>query len=176
MEKKEIILTKKYFLYPSALIVPEQETLVTTLLGSCVSICLYDPVRMVGGINHFMLPVWKGPELPTDKYGDIAFGHLLKRMINQGAEIHQLKAKIFGGANQQDSHSRVGIKNIQQAKLSLAQNGIEIIAESTGGTLGRKIIFDTSTGQVKMWYLRPKNVSRKRRRDDVSNDLNWLGD
>ena len=64
--------TPKHYLYPSALFVKKEGHMVTTVLGSCVAVCLYDKVMGIGGINHYMLPFWNGNELASPKYGNIA--------------------------------------------------------------------------------------------------------
>jgi len=61
-----------HFLYPAALFASRTPHMVTTILGSCVAICLYDPILKFGGINHYMLPLWNGQGLASPKYGNIA--------------------------------------------------------------------------------------------------------
>lgn len=140
-----------HFLYPATLYADNKPIRVQTILGSCVSVCLFDPAQGVGGINHFMLPVWTGNGLATPKYGDIAIEKLVERMIALGAHPRNLIAKIFGGAELLGSSNRsgsVGPRNIEIAKHRLSEMNIQILAASVGGKFGRKIIFHTQTGQV----------------------------
>ena len=152
MPNSTIIADSRHFLLPSDLLVPTEQTLVTTLLGSCIAICLYDPIRNAGGINHFMLPTWNGQEQDELRYGDASFHHLLEQMVRSGTRVRDLKAKVFGGANQQGASSTVGRENTRLAISLLEKQHIELLAQSTGGVQGRKITFNTGTGEVRMWY------------------------
>ncbi|MCK5103045.1 MAG: chemotaxis protein CheD, partial [Cyclobacteriaceae bacterium] len=99
------------YLYPSAIIVSERPTIIKTVLGSCVSVCMYDKEKKIGGINHFMLPFWRGNELSSPKYGNVAMGRLLEKMLHIGANKESIIAKVFGGAsllNIQSDHYRIG--------------------------------------------------------------------
>ena len=144
------------YLYPGGLIVSESPLLVTTILGSCVSLCLWDPVNHIGGINHFMLPLWNGEGLATPRYGSIAAEKLLKRMLELGSNQKTLVAKIFGGARVlQVINTRldIGRSNILFVEKFLMENDIQIASRHTGGDVGRKIKFQTDTGVVMMKLL-----------------------
>ena len=124
---------------------------VTTVLGSCVSVCLWDQSLHVGGMNHFMLPFWNGEGLASPKYGNIAIAKLIERMRDIGADRRQLRAKVFGGGvvlNVMNPFMNIGERNIQLAEDVLKNEGIPIVSADTGGTVGRKLIFDTGTGMV----------------------------
>ncbi|MCP4457409.1 MAG: chemotaxis protein CheD [Cytophagales bacterium] len=127
--------------------------LVSTLLGSCVSVCLFDTNKLVGGINHYMLPYWNGAGLASAKFGNIAISKLIDDLTNQGCSKTNLVAKVFGGANQANFTMRIGDRNVDVAKEILQSHNIKIIAINTGGNLGRKIIFNTTTGKVQMKLL-----------------------
>lgn len=145
--------TGKHYLFPSTLFADKQRHLVDTVLGSCVAVCLYDQHLKIGGLNHYMLPLWNGDGLASPKYGNVAIDKLIEKLLKMGAAKNNMIAKIFGGANQINSSISVGERNVQIAKEQLAVYGIKIIAESVGGTVGRKIRFDTGTGQVLMKFL-----------------------
>jgi chemotaxis protein CheD len=139
------------YLYPAALIAIDKPSNIHTILGSCVSVCLYDKVRKKGGINHYMLSLWNGDGLPTPKYGNIAIEKLLEKMILNGSKKEHLVAKIFGGGEVIESVNQtfnIGKKNINIAIDMLNEMKIPIIAQSTGGNFGRKIIFNTYSGEV----------------------------
>ena len=139
------------YLYPSAIIVSDRPMIIKTVLGSCVSVCMYDKEKKIGGINHFMLPFWRGDELSSPKHGNVAMGRLLKKMLHVGANKESIIAKVFGGArllNFQSDHYRIGIKNIEVAKKFLRENEIPIVASDAGGDQGRKILFNTDSGEV----------------------------
>lgn len=146
----------KHYLYPSAIFVSKTPTLVTTVLGTCVSVCLYDPALQIGGINHFMLPLWKGEGLASPKYGNIAIDRLLQKMFSLGAKKANLQAKVFGGLTRSSDSSvfNIGGRNIQLAQVYLEREGIPLMAQHVGGDLPRKILFSTQTGEVLMKVLK----------------------
>lgn len=148
------------FLYPAALIVPDKPALVHTILGSCVSVCFYDKVNKYGGINHFMLPLWNGEGLATPKYGNIAIEKLLDKMVSKGSKREHLIAKVFGGGEVIDYSSNtfnIGLRNITIALEILHEHRIPVISQSTGGKLGRKIVFNSSTGEVIHRFVKSEN-------------------
>ncbi|PIB37432.1 chemotaxis protein CheD [Reichenbachiella sp. 5M10] len=145
-----------HFLYPSTLFVGASATEVVTVLGSCVSVCLYDKVKKIGGINHYMLPFWNGQGLASAKFGNIAIEKLIKDMLRRNCKKEDLIAKVFGGANQVDFTARIGDRNTEIAKELLKEHGIRIAAQNTGGQVGRKLIFDTYTGEVRMKFVGKK--------------------
>jgi len=149
-----------HFLYPSALYASKDPFQINTILGSCVAVCLYDPVLKYGGMCHYMLPLWNGDGLASPKYGNIAIEKLLDKMINFGSKKHNIKAKVFGGGEVIETKSpqfNIGQRNISLAKDMLAEANIPIISSSIGGKLGRKIIFFTDTGEVKQRFVQRQN-------------------
>ena len=146
----------KHFLYPGAIYVSPEPSMITTILGSCVAICLYDPILQVGGMNHFMLPLWNGQGLASPRYGNIAIEKLIRNLEAMGSVKSNLKAKVFGGAEiiaTNISHFMIGERNIKLGKEILHEEEIPIISSSTGGKLGRKIIFNTQTGEVRQKFV-----------------------
>ena len=65
---------EKLFLYPGQLVVTKDAMEITTILGSCVSVCLFDPIRRIAGMNHFLLPVNDKYKSDIEKYGDTSMG------------------------------------------------------------------------------------------------------
>ena len=143
----------KHYLYPSALFAEKESYVIDTILGSCVAVCLFDTKLMIGGINHYMLPLWNGNGLASPKFGNIAIEKLIEKMLKNGANKVNIVAKVFGGANQMESSMNIGDRNVEIAKETLAFHGIKIIAENTGGTIGRKLKYDTGSGKVMMKFL-----------------------
>lgn len=146
----------QHFLYPSTLFASKDPYMVQTILGSCVAICLWDPVAKIGGINHYMLPTWNGNDLASPKYGNIAIERLIERMLQLGSRIGNLEAKIFGGGDlisTDRSVMLIGERNIRVARIILEERNIPIIASSTGGRKGRKILFFTDNGEVRHKFL-----------------------
>lgn len=150
----------KHYLYPSSIFVSTEPFVVTTVLGSCISVCLFDEKTKVGGINHFMLPLWNGEGLASAKYGNIAMERLITEMTRKGARRENIKAKMFGGANLVSLSMNVGQRNGEIAKKILEAEKIRLLAESTGGSQGRKILYDTSTGVVQMRYIQQSHDLR----------------
>jgi chemotaxis protein CheD len=143
-------------LYPAALIAPKTHAIIHTILGSCVAVCLYDSTNKVGGINHYMLPFWNGQGLASPKYGNIAIERLYEQVIINGANPKTIISKIFGGGEviqSINSHFNIGSRNIATAEEILKEMNIPIVAKSTGGKLGRKITFNSSTGEVIQRYV-----------------------
>lgn len=128
---------------------------ISTVLGSCVAVCLYDPHSGIGGMNHYLLPFWNGNGLQTPKYGNIAIPKLIDSMLRQGAHPKRMEAKIFGGAMMHANASEammIGHKNILVARDILKEYSISIIAEDIGGHHGRKIQFNLEEGRVLLKY------------------------
>ena len=147
-----------HYLFPCMVFTHREEHLVTTVLGSCVSVCLWDRTMGMGGINHYMLALWNADGLPTPKYGNIAIETLVRSMLDQGCYQNRLVAKLFGGANVLHpgrGHFDVGGRNVAIARELLAQKGIPIAAEDVGGDFGRRILFNTRTGLALMSRLNP---------------------
>lgn len=147
----------RHFLYPSTMYASVQASEVTTILGSCVAVCLWDRTLSIGGINHYMLPTWNGMELASPKYGNIAIERLVEKMIQLGSSQSSLVAKIFGGGEViafSSNMMHIGQRNVMVAEEMLAEKNIPIIGRSTGGNNGRKIIFNTKTGEVLQGYIK----------------------
>jgi chemotaxis protein CheD len=147
---------KQHYLFPSTIHCSKEPCLVTTILGSCVSVCMFDAVNRIGGVNHYMLPLWNGDGLATPKYGNIAIKKLLDAMIANGANKSNIITKVFGGGEVIDTNVanfHIGERNIAIAKSLLEDEHIPIKAISVGGKLGRKIIFDTFTGTVQHKFI-----------------------
>ncbi len=150
----------KHFLLPGTIKVSSKEMNISTLLGSCVAVCLWDKKLHQGGINHYMLPFWNGQGLASPKYGNIAIEKLIKNLIHIGSDKKDLIAKVFGGAaviNSSDCVFNIGERNIEIQESILHENGIKVVAKSVGGQMGRKLIFNTETGTVRMKYIKKTN-------------------
>jgi chemotaxis protein CheD len=140
-----------HVLNPCMLFVPREEHVISTLLGSCVSVCLWDPRLKLGGMNHFMLPLWNGKGLPTPKFGNIATEKLIQNLLMLGCRKEDLIAKVFGGATVvgfAPGMYPVGSRNIQLAEEILDAHGIPIQASEVGGERAMKIDFNSRHGTV----------------------------
>lgn len=155
------ITYKSHYLLPANLYVSKEPCLIDTLLGSCVAICLFDPISKIGGMNHYMLPYWNGEGLASPKYGNIAMEKLLEKMLILGATKRNIIAKVYGGAEviEFSSHNyKIGDRNLELAKSVLTESAISVVEHNIGGKNGRKIQLDTSTGIVKMKFITNSNV------------------
>ncbi len=125
-----------------------------TLLGSCVSACICDPVSGIGGLNHFLLPqesnISVGEVSHATRYGVHAMEMLINQILKLGGERARLQAKIFGGANviSLSSGTSVGDRNQEFACGFLAREGIPITASELGGESPRRIYFQPSRNKV----------------------------
>lgn len=140
-------------IYSEQLHIAIEPTEIITVLGSCVSVCLYDPTTKISGMNHYLLPLWNGNGLKSLKYGNISTERLIEGVIQAGANIRKLEAKVFGGAilNIEEWIS-VGPRNIQIAMDVLEKYNIPVIAHDVGGDKGRKIIFANEDGSAYLKY------------------------
>jgi chemotaxis protein CheD len=125
----------------------------TTVLGSCVSICLTDPAAGVGGMNHFLLP--GDPDRPRSEahYGINAMELLINALLKAGGRPGRLQAKVFGGANATGSRFPVGKANADFAFWFLRNEGIPCIGQDVGGQHARRLRFWPNTGLVQQMLL-----------------------
>lgn len=144
-------LLNKHFLYPGTIFAASLPYQISTVLGSCVAVCLWDQVLHIGGMNHMMLPLWNGEGLATPKYGNIAMDKLLAKVTSLGCRREHLIAKVFGGSNLTGSEHElfmIGDRNITVAFQMLEEFRIPVLAKDVGGRVGRKIFMNTKTGVV----------------------------
>ena len=123
-----------------------EKTILTTILGSCVSTCISDPIAGVGGMNHFLLPGNKSGDTQSIRYGLYAMELLINGLLKKGASKSRLTAKLFGGASMSDGFGRIGEANGRFALEFLSNEGIPCVAQSLGGTHARRIRFTPTTG------------------------------
>jgi chemotaxis protein CheD len=149
-------LIEKLFLYPGQMFVTKNAMEISTILGSCVSVCLFDSIGRIAGMNHFLLPVNDKYTTEIEKYGDTSMKFLLDKMLRMGSNQGNIVAKLFGGGEvltYENSNFNIGKKNIEVALDFICEHEIRIISKSVGGVMGRKIIFNTLTGIVRHKYL-----------------------
>jgi chemotaxis protein CheD len=143
---------KTRFLQPGQLALSTEPMQVTTILGSCIAVCLWDVRLRAGGMNHFMLPFYTaGSAASSPRFGNVAMEQLLGGLRTLGARLPFLQARVFGGAcmfAQMKTTSHLGQKNAELALDFLTRNGIEIVQVDTGGNRGRKLIYRTDEGSA----------------------------
>lgn len=141
----------------------DPEIVLSTVLGSCVSACIFDPVARVGGMNHFLLPGVEGSNQSELKYGAMAMELLINDLLKQGAARSQLRVKLFGGARMSASFSDIGEKNVIFARAYLQREGFQVVAESVGGQQARRLHFRPATGAARLVMLPPTEAPPERR-------------
>lgn len=138
----------KIFVLSGEIVVSDAPVELITILGSCVSVCLWDKDSKIGGMNHYLLPE-NAKESNRTNSGITATKILIQSVIKKIGSIKNLEARIFGGGNRfLNGFLAVGPQNIEAAKKVLREYGIPIVEDHTGGKNGRKIYFNTLTGDV----------------------------
>lgn len=153
----------KYFLEPGYMLISNEPHLIHTVLGSCVSVCLWDIHGRAGGMNHYVLPRAKADDRRA-YYGDVAIPHLIKAVKQYGIKTNELQAHIIGGGFNETLGSYIGESNAEIAKELLDRHKITIVTVDISGPSGRKVIFNNLTGEVVVY----KNIAV--RRTDWYND------
>ncbi len=136
------------YLHPGHLVVAPEPAAISTVLGSCVAVCLHDTAARIGGMNHFLLPHHVGRERST-RFGTVAVPELVAALLRVGASRNTLVAKVFGGANGiAGAHlsRRLGEENADLAMRLLEEAGIRVLDTDVGGSRGRKLVFLADEG------------------------------
>lgn len=132
------------------------DILMTAGLGSCIGICIHDPLEKVGGMAHIMLPTANGnPGINQAKYADTAVELLIQDILRLGASKMRLRAKIAGGAQMfsfpgKTNVLKIGDRNAEAVEAELKRFGIPLIIADVGGSFGRTIHFDVANGDLKV--------------------------
>jgi chemotaxis protein CheD len=137
------------------LYVGDHREVLTTVLGSCISACVRDPVLGVGGMNHFMLPAapHDGSAGAPERYGAYALERLITELVKLRARRERLEVKVFGGGRMLGGMADVGQMNIDFVRGFLRAERLTIVAEDVGETCARQVRYHPATGQVKIRRL-----------------------
>ncbi len=155
----ETFKTKAIKILPGEYYATNNNMMIVTVLGSCISVCLRDPVTRIAGMNHFLLPA-NNDELNFNshcaRYGVYAMEILINHLMKLGAMRHRLEAKVFGGGNVLHSlkTNSVGKQNVTFVLEYLKTEQIHIVAKDLLGDYPRKLYFFPLTGEVKLRKLR----------------------
>ena len=148
-------------LLPGRYHVANADEVIATLLGSCVAACIHDPVRGIGGMNHFLLPD-AGPQeghggllSSGARYGAYAMESLINALLSRGASRARLQVKLFGGARVLANLSDVGARNIEFVRRFVALEDLAVGGEDLGGEQPRKLLMYPATGRVLVRRLPP---------------------
>ncbi len=146
MEAKD---ATEYYLEPGCIFFSKVAATVRTVVGNCVVVCLWDKQLQYGGIAHFLYPSTDDPREATAKYGNVATTELVRIMEEAGCKRDSLVAQLLGGASAAETtDDHVGERNVAIAQEVLERKEVQILSEDVGGTMGRKVVFNTLTGEL----------------------------
>lgn len=132
--------------------------MLATILGSCVSACIRDPVTGIGGMNHFLLPgeIIDSSVSDSARYGVFAMESLINGILKAGGQKHRFEVKVFGGGNVINNSARIGSKNAKFIRDFLQKEGFRITSEDLEGDHPRRLHYYPDTGKVMLRHLRRK--------------------
>lgn len=134
----------------------------STVLGSCIAVCIRDPEVQCGGMSHFALPENAGAEeaLPglQLRYGAYAIERLINALASRGAMRKRMEVKVFGGANVIACETPIGFRNAEFVERYFAREQIPIVASHLRGHSGRKVLYFPTTGKAMVRLLTPDAV------------------
>ena len=141
---------------PGEFFVSREPMVVYTVLGSCISAWIRDPIVGVGGMNHFMLPApkehqsgdsWGGE---STRYGSFAMEQLINEILKRGGVKHRLEIKLFGAGRIYEGNIDVGARNTEWVLQFLKTEGYSIAKSDLGDVFPRKVYYFTDSGRVLM--------------------------
>jgi chemotaxis receptor (MCP) glutamine deamidase CheD len=140
----------RHFLYPGQVFATRDPIVISTILGSCAAVCLWDRHKKAGGMNHYLLPegLAEGPN--RLRYGNVANPELLRQVLALGCEIRNLQAKVFGGSSAfaVNLSQSVGTRNVDLAESFLRAAGIPVVEREVSGKHGRRLVFQVADGMT----------------------------
>lgn len=150
-----VTITRQHVMEGEFHVSDDPHLVMTTVLGSCVAVCLRDPVAGLGGMNHFLLPGEDGRAQSHDceRYGVHLMELLVNGLMTRGAQRGRLEAKLFGGAKTIFKSSDVGAMNAKFAERFLRTEGIAIIGGNLGGTSGRRLEYWPVSGRARQFLM-----------------------
>ncbi len=137
--------------------------MLVTILGSCVSACIRDPMIGVGGMNHFLLPLKKGENTSSSswasasdlmRYGNFAMEKLINEILSRGGLRTRLEIKLFGGSNVLKTFTAIGSNNVSFVLEYLKTEGLKTASEDLGGELPRRVHYFPDSGKVMRIFIR----------------------
>ncbi len=148
-------------LLPGEFYVSAQEEMISTVLGSCVSACIHDVQRGLGGMNHFMLPEplgerdnWSSTVGRAARYGTDAMEQLINAILNAGGRRADMRVKVFGGGRVLAQMSDIGVRNIEFVQRYIATENLILVASDLGDVYPRQVQFFPHSGRARVRLLR----------------------
>ncbi len=165
-------MKKKITIHTGESYASKEPLIISTILGSCVAVCLYDPINRIGGMNHILLP--GQPDMRSfdnsAKYGINAMDLLITQIMKLGGNRKRLIAKAFGGSHilpEISKENGIGRKIVTFVKTFLHNEKIRLISSDVGGVDTRKIFFHTDTGDV---FLKRRRQLRDKAQDIIAEE------
>lgn len=152
VDKAQGVVTAK--ILPGEYYVTDKQEMITTVLGSCISVCIYEQRTGLGAMNHFMLPSSNGNNDADDlmsesfRYGDVAMERMINDLLKNGADKDKIVFKAFGGGQIIKQMTSVGERNIKFLHKFMVMEGYKLSAVDLGGPHPRKVNFFPKTGKV----------------------------
>jgi chemotaxis protein CheD len=155
----------KHLNMPAAKILPGEyyvtrhDEVIVTVLGSCISACIRDAKRNIGGMNHFMLPKQVNPNVSqlmdeSTRYGNYAMEHMINDILKNGGKRENLEVKIFGGGKILATMTDIGMRNISFVHEYILAEGLKLLAEDTGDRFPRKVMYFPFDGKARVKRLK----------------------
>jgi len=140
------------YVQPGQVAVSAEPRCLSTILGSCVAVCLWDREARTGGLNHYLLPVAPTGASPSLRFGDLAVPELIRQLGRLGSPPSRLVAWVFGGAHVIEGFphraDHLGAQNVEIARDLLGRAGIPVVGGDVGGRRGRRVMFNTEDGRT----------------------------
>jgi len=166
---------------PGEFYVTENDEVVVTVLGSCVSACIRERKTGVGGMNHFMLPIqtnhsdnWGNSGVSNStRYGNWAMEHLINEILKRGGKKQHLEVKVIGGGKVLDTMTNIGQKNLDFVLDFLANESLTIASQCIGDIYPRKVMYFPFNGKVLVKKLKNRhNDTLEKREKEYSRQIN----
>jgi len=164
---------------PGESYITRHDEIITTVVGSCVSACIRDRVKGIGGMNHFMLPMqshhdghWAHTQVNVaTRYGSYAMEHVINEILHYGGQRQNLEVKLFGGGHIMHRMANIGEQNINFVKDYVRLEKLNLVAEDLGDIHPRKIMFFPKKGLVRVKKLRSMEQSIVEREQAYQRDI-----
>lgn len=159
---------------PGQFYVTKNQEVISTILGSCISVCIRDGVAGIGGMNHFLLPGGSASRVHEEithgkkcaRYGIHAMEMLIRQLLMHGAQRENLEVKVTGGAQIISANGDVGAHNIAFIREYMDMCGLRITAEDVAGSLPRKVLYFPDSGKLMVKKLADQEREHVQRREN----------
>lgn len=145
------------YVHPGRILAGANGTSFTTIVGSGIAVCLWDPVRGIGGMSHFLLPS-AGNAPPATRFGDVAMQALLDEIQRLGGDVRRLRARVYGGNAPplaEGGPQHLGDRNLQAALAFLTAHTVIVVQRDAGGKSARKVVFSPRQGTAEVTRIGP---------------------